>query len=176
MDDSELVYDVFDTSLGWIAAVMSHRGVVRMCLPEPTPDAAIDRCMPELEQAARDPERVSSVAAAVEAYCAGKRPDLSDVPVDMTGASQFFAQAWEACRTIPAGETRSYAWLAAAAGSPRAARGAGQAMARNRVPLLVPCHRVVGSDGTLHGFGGSGLGLKARLLELESTVSGTAAR
>ena len=74
----------------------------------------------------------------------------------------------EEVRTIPPGETRSYAWLANEAGNARAARGAGQAMARNRWPLLVPCHRVIASDGSLRGFGGgSGLPLKAQLLALE---------
>jgi len=80
----------------------------------------------------------------------------------------FFKKAWEVCRTIPFGETRSYRWLAEKAGNIRAARSAGQAMARNRLPLLVPCHRVVASDGSLHGFGGGGLPLKSRLLEMEA--------
>ena len=77
--------------------------------------------------------------------------------------------AWRAARTIPAGETRSYQWLAAQAGRPRAARAAGQSMARNRLWLVVPCHRVVASDGGLGGYGrdASDLTLKQRLLDME---------
>ena len=67
---------------------------------------------------------------------------------------------------IPAGETRTYAWLAAKVGRPRAARAVGRVMATNPLPIVVPCHRVVGSDGALHGYGG-GLEVKAALLRLE---------
>ena len=71
--------------------------------------------------------------------------------------------------TIPYGETRPYKWLAARAGRPNAPRAAGQSMARNRLPIVVPCHRVVASDGSLRGFGrdAAQLGLKQRLLDLE---------
>ena len=106
----------------------------------------------------------------LEEYFCGERREW-DVRLDLGGASDFFRRAWEACRAIPCGETRSYRWLAEQAGNPRAARGAGQAMARNRVPLVIPCHRVIGSDGALHGFGG-GLGLKERLLYLEAAPPG----
>ena len=90
----------------------------------------------------------------------------ADVTLDVEGVAPFTLAAWEACVRIPKGETRSYGWLAAEAGRPGAARAAGQAMARNRFPPLVPCHRVIGSTGSLHGYGG-GLALKARLLEAE---------
>ena len=89
------------------------------------------------------------------------------IRIDLSDASPFFTAAWEACSSIPPGETRSYQWLAEAAGSPKASRAAGQAMARNPLPLIIPCHRVVGSNGGLHGYGGGGVGVKARLLELE---------
>jgi len=90
------------------------------------------------------------------------------IPIDTRKVTPFFRDAWEACRSIPAGETRSYAWLAEQAGNVRAARGAGQAMARNKLALLVPCHRVVSASGGLGGFGGAGLPLKSRLLNMDS--------
>ena len=102
-------------------------------------------------------------------YCAGEPVDLALVPIDTRKTTRFFKDAWEACRSIPAGETRSYAWLAEQAGNVKAARGAGQAMAHNKLALLVPCHRVVSSSGDLGGFGGAGLPLKSRLLMMEST-------
>jgi O-6-methylguanine DNA methyltransferase len=164
---SDLHYDVFETALGWVAAVASSRGVVRMSMPERSPEIAVDTISPEALTAHLDPGSLDEVRRLVQAYCAGEDADLSAIPIDTAGSPPFFAKAWEACRSIPRGETRSYAWLAAAAGSPRGARGAGQAMARNRVALLVPCHRVIAADGSLHGFGGSGLPMKARLLRLE---------
>ena len=83
-----------------------------------------------------------------------------------TERASFFLKAWAACQSIPRGETRSYAWLATQAGRPGALRAAGQAMAHNPIPILIPCHRVIGSDGSLYGYGG-GLKLKQRLLDLE---------
>ena len=92
---------------------------------------------------------------------------LDEIGLDLSGVTPFFSAAWNACRSIPPGETRSYAWLAAEAGSPLAMRAAGQAMARNRFSLIIPCHRVIASDGGLGGYGGGGLGVKARLLQME---------
>ena len=113
------------------------------------------------------PGPLSAIIAAFDAYFAGDFRALDAIPLDFAGAPPFHAAAWTACRQIPPGETRSYRWLAAAAGSPQASRAAGQAMARNPWPLVVPCHRVIGSAGKLHGYGAGGLTVKARLLEME---------
>ena len=98
-------------------------------------------------------------------YFAGTRTRF-DVPVDLPAATAFERAVWRACERIPFGETRSYGELAAAAGRPRAARAVGNAMNANRVPILVPCHRVIRADGGLGGFG-SGVALKRKLLALE---------
>jgi methylated-DNA-[protein]-cysteine S-methyltransferase len=91
-----------------------------------------------------------------------------DVRIDATGWTPFFAEVYRVCRAIPLGETRRYADLASATGRPRAVRAVGQAMARNRIPLVIPCHRVVASDGQLRGFSApGGLHTKRRLLDLE---------
>ena len=97
----------------------------------------------------------------------GDMSALENIALDLSNAPPFFGAAWEACRRIPAGETRSYAWLAAEAGNPLAVRAAGQAMARNRFALIVPCHRVIASDGDLRGYGAGGLRVKAKLLDME---------
>ena len=171
MREHMLRYDVFETEMGWVAAVTSEHGVLRMSLPEPVVQQAYDHVRPEIEDAERDPDALTDVREKVQAFCAGKIADLTDIPIDMTAMSPFFKRAREACRSIPSGETRTYAWLADQAGNARAARGAGQAMAKNPVALLVPCHRVIGSDGELHGFGGGvGLPMKERLLRMESTL------
>jgi len=163
-----LSYDVFETPLGWVGVVASVNGVRKTTLPEPSVDAALSGLGPDRAGAAHDPEALAQYRKVIEEYLAGKRTDLATLPVDSRRSTEFFTKAWAACRRIPAGETRTYAWLANEAGRPRAMRAAGQAMARNPLPLVVPCHRVVGSDGGLHGFGGSvGLPLKKRLLELE---------
>ena len=163
-----ITYDVFETAMGWVAVAASDGKVRRSTLPEKSRMAALERIESDIQSAEYDEEATADTRDMIARYCAGEDVDLATLPVDFHGVTPFFARAYAACRSIPPGETRSYAWLANEAGNARAARGAGQAMARNRWPLLVPCHRVIGSDGSLHGFGGSvGLPLKARLLELE---------
>jgi len=113
----------------------------------------------------------AALAADLRRYFAGEAVDFSTVPTP--AGPPFFAACWAACRGIPRGETWSYRQLASAAGSPRASRAAGQAMRHNPLPVIIPCHRVCASDGTLHGFGGwsdpssAALNRKARLLSIE---------
>jgi methylated-DNA-[protein]-cysteine S-methyltransferase len=110
-------------------------------------------------------------------YAEGEPVDLHDVPVAVDHLSAFQRRVVKACRAIPAGERRTYGQLAAAAGSPGAARAVGQVMATNRVPLVVPCHRVVASGGGLGGFSApQGLTMKRRLLSLEETSLAAAAQ
>ena len=100
----------------------------------------------------------------VEAFFRTHRPDLDKV--DITELTPFEQSALRAAATIPPGEVRSYGWVAEAIGQPTAARAVGRAMARNPVPLLYPCHRVVDATGALHQYA-YGVELKARILELE---------
>ena len=165
---TKLSYDVFQTEIGWIAIVGGDDGIVRASLPESTPEAALESVHPEITQSLHDPEQLQFARVLLSAYCAGESVDLSEVPIDTRDVSPFFRKAWEACRSIPFGETRSYQWWAERAGNSRAARGAGQAMARNKLALLVPCHRVIASSGDLGGFGGAGLSLKSKLICLET--------
>ncbi len=89
--------------------------------------------------------------------------------LDLSTATPFQRQVWEKTRLIPYGETRSYSWVAEQIGKPGAARAVGQALGRNPLPIIIPCHRVVASDGKLCGFAG-GLGMKRRLLSLEASA------
>jgi methylated-DNA-[protein]-cysteine S-methyltransferase len=111
-----------------------------------------------------DAERTAEVRRQLEEYFAGRRQTF-DLPLAPEGTS-FEKTVWEELRRIPFGETRSYAEVARAIGRPGAARAVGRANGANPIPVVVPCHRVIGADGSLTGFGG-GLDAKARLLELE---------
>ena len=102
--------------------------------------------------------------AQLRAYFAGERRNF-DLPLRPEG-TDFQKAVWQALRTIPYGETRSYGQIAAGIGRPRACRAVGMANHRNPISILIPCHRVVGSDGCLTGYGG-GLERKAALLALE---------
>ena len=165
----QLKYDVFDTFVGWMAVLASPKGL-RKCALKPTPDQAMAELYPEIEVARQDEDALASVRQVIQAYLRGENAPLEGMSLDMEGVPPFFKAAWEVCRRIPVGETRSYKWLAQRAGRPGASRAAGQAMARNRFSLFVPCHRVIASDGSLGGYGGGGLRVKKRLLEMERAI------
>ena len=101
----------------------------------------------------------------LERYFAGERVEF-DLPLEMPGG-EFDRAVWAELSRIPYGETRSYGEIARAIGRPDRARAVGSANARNPIPIVVPCHRVIGTDGSLVGYGG-GLDLKRELLELEA--------
>lgn len=100
----------------------------------------------------------------LQEYFAGQRRDFT-IPI-RTNGTPFREKVWEALRTIPYGETRSYGQIAAQVGKPKASRAVGGANHHNPVMILTPCHRVIGADGSLTGFGG-GLDVKEKLLQLE---------
>ncbi|MBE0535541.1 MAG: methylated-DNA--[protein]-cysteine S-methyltransferase [Phycisphaerae bacterium] len=105
----------------------------------------------------------------VRAYFEGTYVDFSDVPADLSNMSTFSRHVLAACRSIPYGQTASYARLAAIAGSPRAIRAAGSVMAANPLPLIIPCHRIIRSDGRVGSFSATGgPQLKVRLLAVEA--------
>lgn len=170
MTAATLEYDVFETPLGWMGVLASRQGLRRTTLPQGSPDACVVLLGDEVEEAIHSPQRFEDLKHKLERYFRREPVTLDDEPIDVYDASAFLRAAWSACRSIPAGETRSYKWLAAQAGRPQAPRAAGQSMARNRLPIIIPCHRVVASDGSLRGFGdgASQLQLKQRLLDLET--------
>jgi len=159
-------YDLFETQLGWVGGVSSANGLKCLYML-PDPQEVMELLDLTAPTALYEPNTFTNLKKNIEKYLLGELTSLNTIKLDLSMVSPFFASAWQACRTIPIGETRSYAWLAAAAGSPLAARAAGQAMAKNRFVLIVPCHRVIGSNGNLTGYGAGGIGVKARLLEME---------
>jgi methylated-DNA-[protein]-cysteine S-methyltransferase len=114
-----------------------------------------------------DEQKTAPAREELEAYRAGERREFG-LPLALVG-SPWQKQVWGALTRIPYGETRSYAEVAAMVGKPGAARAVGRANATNRLPVVVPCHRVIAADGTLGGFNG-GLHLKVALLEHERRV------
>ncbi|MCH7713140.1 MAG: methylated-DNA--[protein]-cysteine S-methyltransferase [Chloroflexi bacterium] len=169
---SQRRYYMFQCAVGWVVFLGSEKGLTRLSL-KPTPEEAMEEAMKDagqvLDEATMDASWFQPMQRCVESYLEGDQRALDEIVLDLDGTPPFFRAAWAACRGIPSGETRSYAWLAAEAGSPLAVRAAGQAMARNRWPLIIPCHRVIGSDGGLGGYGAGGLRVKAKLLQLEQS-------
>jgi methylated-DNA-[protein]-cysteine S-methyltransferase len=115
-----------------------------------------------------DAKRVRTLVRQLNDYLSGKRKSF-DVEYDISWMTPFRRRVMEECAKIPRGSTSTYAELARRAGNPAAYRAVGATMATNPIPVVVPCHRVLGSNGTLHGFGG-GLDMKAQLLALEGVT------
>jgi methylated-DNA-[protein]-cysteine S-methyltransferase len=165
---ADLRLSVFSSELGWIALVGAGDVLCRLSFGHRAPDAAVAALEPELGaaaiRAAWNPELVDRL----KAYAAGEPVDFGDVVIDERHLSPFGRRVIRRCRRIPYGRTMSYGELAAAAGSPRAARAVGNCMAGNRTPLVVPCHRVVAAQGRLGRFSApGGTRTKRRLLAME---------
>jgi methylated-DNA-[protein]-cysteine S-methyltransferase len=154
-------------------AVVGRDGLLQeLTFGHPSPQSAVESLYTTLGGEAEEADWNSSLVARLEAYASGTRDDFLDVQVDLGPLTPFRRRVVEACRRIPFGETTTYKTLAEAAGSPAAARAVGRCMATNRIPLVIPCHRVVGCGGQLHGFSAlGGLDMKRRLLEMERAVS-----
>ena len=153
----------FDTVLGACGIAWSVGGVVGVRLPG---DPGVGNLPPLPGDA---PAWLAVAVDGSQGLLAGRPVDLSRVPLDLGLVPPFSRRVLSEARSIPAGRTETYGSLAAMVGRPGAARAVGQAMARNPVPLLVPCHRVVGAWGCLGGFSGAGgVVTKQRLLDIEA--------
>jgi methylated-DNA-[protein]-cysteine S-methyltransferase len=161
----KITFAVLPTLFGWMGVIASQRGIRRLNLPTASRKTALQNLGPEIIDGVWDPSSFEKLRLKIERYFLGEKVCF-DEALDLRKDAKFFQHAWKACASIPRGETKSYAWLAMKSGSPSAVRAAGQAMARNPVCIIIPCHRVIGSNGLLGGFGG-GLALKQRMIELE---------
>lgn len=157
--------------MGWVGAVGRAGRLVATCLPMATKKDALAACSAALAPGfapdfRRSDPLLTALAGDLGRYFAGEPVALGRYPVDLSDHPPFRSRALLAAQRIPYGEVRTYGWVAARAGRSGGARAAGQAMSRNPIPLVIPCHRVVTAGGGLGGFGG-GLDLKRTLLRLE---------
>jgi len=159
----------FETCRGWIGVVVTSRGIAGATLFRPSQDAALAELWDSCPAASLlQPAQLPELGERLRRYAAGEPVRLDDLALDLAACTPFQQRVLRAVQGIPRGQTWSYADVARAVGKPGAARAVGQVMARNPVPLFVPCHRVVASGGGLGGFGGpGGLVMKRDLLDLE---------
>jgi methylated-DNA-[protein]-cysteine S-methyltransferase len=178
----------FATELGWMSVAWRGERVVRLSIGHPSAAAALASLAAQLSDADRTaeprnaaaaerPEWVEQLVKSLQAYAAGERADFARVPVELSHLTPFQRRVVEKCRRIGPGRVKSYGELAAAAGSPGAARAVGNVMATNRFPIIIPCHRVVGSGKSLGGFSApEGISLKRRMLQMEGVSFGAGVR
>jgi O-6-methylguanine DNA methyltransferase len=167
---------MFTSPVGPLFLAASRQGLVALEFDARLPGQQTIRPNPRDLRAETKGVRFEESASAMrpyvgelEEYFAGKRREFS-VPLDLRG-TDFQLACWRALLAIPYGETRSYADIARVVGRPQGFRAVGMANNRNPLAILVPCHRVIASDGTLCGYGG-GLDVKRKLLELEGALAG----
>ena len=170
-EPSRLIFDVFETQLGWLALAASTAGLLDLTFGHDTPHQALAAVNAHEHDDARHGVWDRAVKRRLIAFARGRHADFSAVPVDLSSFSDFQRRVFAGCRAIPFGEKTTYGQLAGRIGSPRAARAVGNTMARNRVPLVIPCHRVVpASAGVGNYSAGEGRRSKLRLLESEAAV------
>ncbi|MFC1875155.1 methylated-DNA--[protein]-cysteine S-methyltransferase [Chloroflexota bacterium] len=165
----EYYYHVFNTGKGWVAILGSTRGLVSVTPPRSSAQGALDYLGRAIEQAAPSPERFRDLTRRLQDYFSGHKVLFPD-KLDLASATPFQRVVWQATRLIAYGETRSYGWLADKVSRPGAARAIGHALSKNPLPIIVPCHRVIGGNGSLGGFS-DGLEMKRRLLHLEAATT-----
>lgn len=174
-----LKYTMFSSPVGPLFLAASEQGLVALEFDQRVPGQQTIRPNPrDLRTESKSvrfeesEQELSSYLHELKEYFAGGRREFS-FPLDLRG-TDFQVACWRALLKIPYGETRSYADIARAVGRPQGFRAVGMANNRNPIAIVVPCHRVIASDGTLCGYGG-GLDIKGKLLELEGALSGTLA-
>lgn len=156
------------TAWGWIAVAFSDLGLVNSTLPYSSQEEAIGKILALWPKASLIEDAHHELKESLIRYFKGERVDFN-FPLDLRTGTAFQKKVWEEVRSIPWGQTRTYGEIAARVGKPGAARAVGQALARNPLPIIIPCHRVIGASGNLTGFGG-GIELKKKLLALERII------
>ena len=159
---------VTNTAMGWAGVALSETGIRYATLFHRTEASANGELRSVGARPGSHPWADEALRLLVD-YAEGRPAAIEGFPVDLPPCSELQRKTWLALREIPRGETRSYGWLARHVGEGHAPRAIGAAVGANPIPLWLPCHRVVASDGTLHGFGG-GLAMKSALLELEGAL------
>jgi O-6-methylguanine DNA methyltransferase len=172
-----LRHAIIETNWGYFGIAGTEDAVSRTCLPVDTPDIArqvlLEGLNTTIESLPYDPHLLPHLQKKILAYFNGRTVDFStEIAVDLGKLGNFDKSVLQACSKIGFGSKTTYRQLAQAIGYPRAARAVGNALARNPVPLVIPCHRVLRSDGRLGGFSAIGsTELKQRLLDLEQSHS-----
>ena len=161
-------FDVVESPIGPLLLAATDRGVCRISF-EPDPERHLDLLARTFgPRVLRSAAPVEQARRQLDEYFAGTRTEF-DVPTDVRAAAPFAQRVLAELARVPFGETTTYGALADRVGAPRAARAVGTVMNRNTLPIVLPCHRVVGSNGSLTGYAG-GLHVKERLLRLEGVL------
>jgi methylated-DNA-[protein]-cysteine S-methyltransferase len=164
-----MYYAVLPTSFGSVAIVAGQQGLTNVLLTKRKAKEAhscLQRLFPDAQY---DKRLLPSLQRQLRSYFAGKRVHFR-IKLDLSSLTPFQRKVLQACAKIKYGQTISYSQLARQIGKPQAARAVGGALARNPIPIIIPCHRIIAADGTMCGFSAEqGISLKKKLLKMESS-------
>ena len=166
-------FALFDTAVGCCAVGWTGSAIVEVSLPEASPDETRRRMRHRLPGSTEQPPPapVRRTVERIVALFDGSGDDLADVELDLSGAPDFHRSVYQVTRGIRPGTTLSYGAVATELGLPGAARAVGRALGHNPCPIIVPCHRVLAADGSMHGFSATGgVATKRRMLQLEGAL------
>jgi methylated-DNA-[protein]-cysteine S-methyltransferase len=166
-------FTLFDTAVGCCALGWSGSAIVEVNLPEASPEQTRRRMRHRLPGSSEQapPAEVREVVERIVALFDGSGDDLADVELDLSGLADFHRAVYRVTRGIRPGTTRSYGAIATELGAPGAARAVGRALGQNPCPIIIPCHRVLAADGSMHGFSANGgVAAKRRMLQAEGAV------
>ena len=164
-------YSIFKTNMGWIGVLVNQRGVLRTTLPMGT-RLNVKEYFTSFNNSLLYSglnDEITLVKREINLYFSGCNPKFNLINMDLSELTNFSRNVLNISRKIPYGETRSYKWIAKSLGNPRSYRAVGQVLAKNPLPILIPCHRVIATSGLLQGFMGGkiDLDLKRRLIDFE---------
>ena len=168
MLDVKIFYTSVDSPIGAAFIASTPKGICAITLA--VSEEAFLSEIKEYGAPQRDDKRFIELIKDLKDYFSGKEADFHKYHLDTSTGTEFQKKVWRKLLDIPYGETRSYKWLADEVGSPKGFRAVGGANGKNPVPIIIPCHRVINSDGTLGGYSG-GVWIKEWLLKLESGLS-----
>lgn len=171
MKDKERTHSavvIFRTPWGWMAVSETVKGIDSVVLPKRSKQAVLSSLNAQLVGEVSPSPRLEAARRQVQEYLSGIRQTF-DLPLDFSRGTVFQRQVWRILQRVPYGKLRSYQWVATRTGGRHYARAVGNAVGANPLPLIVPCHRIVGQDASLGGFSG-GLPTKRKLLLLEGTL------
>jgi methylated-DNA-[protein]-cysteine S-methyltransferase len=168
--NTQMKYTIFNTAWGYFGLAADKKGLIRTCLPCPS-RKIVEKCLlAGLNKPKFDKNLLKHLQKQIIAYFAGK-PVRFDASLVLGNLPPFARKVLDACGKIPSGKTVSYSQLAGMIGKPRASRAVGSALAKNPIPLIIPCHRVIHADGSLGSFSAlGGTSTKKKLLALETKV------
>lgn len=167
-------YTTFDSAIGAIGIAWTESGICALQLSEESEGktiAALKRRLPDAQHA-NPPEFIENAIHLLQVHLSGQNQDLQSIPIDLSKTSEFSRKVYEESRKLASGELITYSELARRIGAPAATRAVGRALGSNPIAIIVPCHRIIGKNGSMTGFSAYGAcNTKLKLLSIEKAIS-----